>query len=133
MSGKTTESAGQAASAAPEAVVEAFLQAVEGRDFDAASRCLSSGGFVYLGPTRRFDRADAYLAHLVHLALIMKGLHRRRTFVNGPDVCVIMDFRSTMPEFDGTRIAQWFTVSDGRITRIEAFLDASPYNRLFAA
>lgn len=117
----------------PLSIVNAFLDAVEARDFEAAGRWLSAHSFSYVGPTRVFDRVEGYLAHLVNLGLIMKRIERRKAFQDGPDVCVIMDFMSTMQELDGIRIAQWFTVSRGKITRIEVFLDASPYHRLFDA
>lgn len=115
----------------PVAVVKAYLDAFERRDFEAARRWLSDGPFAYVGPTRTFDRADAYLADLGRLGLILKRCEWRKLFADGADVCVIFDFHSTLPDLERTRVAEWLTVEAGRITRIEVFLDASPYNRLF--
>jgi ketosteroid isomerase-like protein len=112
-------------------VVERFLAAFEEGDFEAARRCLGEERFAYLGPTRAFERADAYLADLAHMRLILKRLEVRRVFSDGDDVCVIFDFHSTLADLAHNRVAEWFTVAGGRIVRIEVFLDASPYNRLF--
>jgi ketosteroid isomerase-like protein len=112
-------------------VVETFLAAIEARDFEAARGCLGQQRFSYLGPTRTFDRADDYVAYLSLFDPIMHRLERRRTFVDGADVCVILDFLTTMTGLERVRVAQWLTVQAGRITRIEVFLDASPYNQLF--
>jgi hypothetical protein len=114
-------------------LVETFLAAIEARDFATARACLSQGRFSYLGPTRTFDQADDYIAHLSLFEPIMHRIERRRTFVDGADVCVILDFLTTMTGLERVRVAQWLTVEGGRITRVEVFLDASPYNQLFEA
>jgi hypothetical protein len=114
-------------------VVEAFLAAVEAGDLEAARRYLSDGPFAYLGPTGAFERPDAYVADMGRLQLILKRIERRKVFADVEDVCVILDVHTTLADLAHNRMAVWLTVQGGRIVRIEVFLDASPYHRLFEA
>jgi len=117
--------------AAALALVKAFLDAIEQRDFERATRCLSTQGFRYVGPTRTFDRADLCMQDLSRVGSILRRIEWRKIFVDGNDVCVIFDLLSTMPGLDVVRIAAWFHVLAGRIAALEVFFDAHPYASMF--
>ncbi len=113
------------------ALVKAFLDAVEQRDFERAGGYLSADEFRYVGPTRTFERADLCIEDLSRVGPILQRIVRRKTFVDGTDVCVIFDLTSTMPGLDLVRIAAWFQIVSGRIAGMEVFFDAHPYASMF--
>ncbi len=116
---------------APREVVEAFMDALAQRDFERAGTFLSRPGFSYRGPTDDFDDADTFIADISRIGPILERIERRRTFVDGEDVCVIYTFYASMPELNKTRVAQWFKVDNGLITGIEVFFDARAYLAMF--
>jgi hypothetical protein len=115
----------------PERVVDGYLDALESRDFDAARRFLADQGFSYRSAIARFNDADAFMADLWRVGPIMEGIERRRTFVDGEEVCTIMNFRTRMDRLQVTPVVQLARVVDGRILSLEAFFDASEYVKLF--
>lgn len=114
-----------------EQVVEAYLAAIAARDFERARACLADDGFSYRSPIASFDDADAFIADIWHVGPILEGIDCRRSFVDGDEVCSILDFKTRMDRLEITPVVQWATVRDGRIRRIEAFFDASRYAAMF--
>jgi hypothetical protein len=115
----------------PERVVEGYLDAIESRDFEAARRFLADEGFSYRSAIAEFQDADAFIADLWRVGPIMEGIERRRTFVDGAEVCSIMNFRTRMDRLQVTPVVQLARVVDGKIVSLEAFFDASEYVRMF--
>ncbi len=113
------------------AVVDAFLQAIEARDFERARSCLADSGFHYRGAIGSFDDAAAFVADLSRLGPILTRLERRKCFVDGDDVCVILNLVTSLAELSQTRLALWVKTAGGRIATIEVFFDARPYAQLF--
>ena len=105
----------------PAETVTAFLDAFECRDFDAAGALLAREGFRYDGPIDRFHDARAFIDNISSIGQIL----------DGDDVCVICSFWTTIEEIEHTRVALWFQTRDGRIERIESFLDVRAYARMF--
>ncbi len=116
-----------------EQVVHAFLDAFQAQDFERASRLLSQRSFTYEGPMDRFDSADAFLRDLEKYAQIIKRIERRRLFVDGDEACAILTFVTSISDIERTRVAEWITVKDGEIVRMEGFLDVRAYARMFDA
>jgi hypothetical protein len=114
-----------------DAVVLAFLDALEQRDFERAAGYLSRERFSYVGPTSHFDSAADFLSDISRIGPILKSFQRRRTFVDGSDVMVVFDFIATIPELSNTRVAEWLRVEDGLITYMELFFDAHAYVSMF--
>jgi len=113
------------------AVVEAYMGAVGSRDAEGARRCLADTGFRFVSPLRRYDDPDSLIEEIVRAGTIMKQVERRKVFVDGDDVCIIMDFKTTLDELANTPLALWATVHDGRIVRLELFYDTGAYSRMF--
>lgn len=112
-------------------IVNAFLDAIEARDFDRAAAYLSSNGFSYQGPIDCFESADAFIKDISSVGTILERIERRRMFVDGDEVCAILTYETTIDELESTRIAHWIRVSDGHISRIESFFDVRAYARMF--
>jgi limonene-1,2-epoxide hydrolase len=61
---------------------------------------------------------------------VLEGLDRRRTFVDGDEVCAIVDYRIRLSELMQASVVSWFRVEAGRIVSIENFFDATEYRRM---
>jgi ketosteroid isomerase-like protein len=109
-------------------VAEEFFDAWTGKDFRRA-RGLLHDDLAFVGPIDSFSDADSYLQALQGLSQIVTGVDRRKVFVDGDDVCVIYDMH-TRPVPDA-RIAEWYTVRDGKIAAISVVFDARPFAPLF--
>jgi hypothetical protein len=115
----------------PQQVVDAYLDAIESRDFELARTYLADQGFSYRSAINSFDDADALMADVWRVGPVMDGIERRRTFVDGDEVCTIMNFRIRMDRLQITPVVQLSRVVDGKIVSIEAFFDASEYVKMF--
>lgn len=115
----------------PREIVDAYLSAISKADFEAARRCLADRGFSYLSPLGSFDDADAFIADIARIGLILEGVEYRRNFVDDNEVCSILNFLTRMDRLSSTAVVHWTRIENGRIVRIEAFFDASEYTQLF--
>ena len=114
-------------------IVTAYLDALEGRDFERLRRYLADTGFSYRSPVSVTDDADTFIIIISRIGPILESIERVRTFVDGNDVCSILKFRTTMESLKEVPVVQLTTVADGKIVSMEVFFDASEYNRMFAA
>ena len=81
---------------AAEKIVSAYLDALEGRDFERLRTFLSDTGFSYRSPVSKVDNADDFILIISRVGPILDNIERVRTFVDGDDVCNILRFRTTM-------------------------------------
>ncbi len=116
----------------PESIVTAFIDAIEARDFERARGYLSDTQFTYRSPISRVDDADTFITVISRIGPILERIDRRRTFIDGNDVCTILNFRTTMEAIKEVPVVQLATVVAGKIVSLEAFFDASEYNKMFA-
>jgi ketosteroid isomerase-like protein len=111
-------------------VAEEFFDAWTSKDFTRA-RELVHDDLSFAGPIDSFSDADSYLQSVQGLSQIITGIEKRKVFVDGDDVCVIYDMHTVpVPE---SRIAEWYTVRDGKIAAVSVVFDARPFAPLFEA
>lgn len=115
----------------PQEVVHAYLDALAARDFERARTYLADDGFSFRGPIASFDNADDFILDSSRVAPILEGIERRKTFVNGNEVCDILNFITRLSARITTPVVQWARVEHGKITSIEVFFDAQAYAKLF--
>ena len=115
----------------PADVFKAFIDAFAARDFDRLRRCLANEGFTYKSPISRFDNATEFVKDLYRIGQILEGIQTRHIFVDGNDVCAILNFKIRINIVDITPVVLWSTVENGRIKRQEAFFDATEYSQMF--
>ena len=115
----------------PKDVVDAYLDAINAHDYEAARRYLADTGFVYQSPIARFDSADACMEHFAMAMGILQRIERVKTFVDGPDVCSILIVHIQLSSKEQIRFVNWARVVNGRIQSIEAVFDARIYQTLF--
>jgi hypothetical protein len=114
------------------ATIEIFLKAFEAGDFEQIQACLAPSGFEFEGPVDRFDDAGEFVRDLEKYTLILKRIERRRIFVDGREGCAVLTFVTSVSDIERTRVVVWVkTDTNGRIVRIESFLDARAYTRMF--
>lgn len=116
---------------AAEKIITAYLDALEGRDFERLRTFLSDTGFSYRSPVSKADNADDYILIISRVGPILEKIERVRTFVDGDDVCSILMFRTTMENLKEVPVVQLTSVANGKIVAIEVFFDASEYNKMF--
>ena len=116
--------------ATPADVVDAYFAAFADRDFDRLRDCLTDGAFSHRSPIAAIDDADTFAAYLSRIGPVLEGLQRRRTFVDGDEVCAIVDYRIRLSELMLVPVVTWFKTGGGRIVAIETFFDATEYRRM---
>lgn len=112
----------------PAEIVERYFDAWTSKDFETA-RGLLHDELSFTGPLEKFDHADALIESLKMLSQIVTGAEQRGILANGDRVAVIYDLH-TVPVPD-SRVAEWYTVRDGKIVTAEAFFDARPFAAMF--
>lgn len=112
-------------------VVEAFLAAMAERDFERAADFVSEEVFEFIGPVKSYTGRQILMRDFDRLYPVLASLDVRRVFLDGDEACVIYNLVTTVPGLEMTRVAAWFTVAGGRITRMETFFDAHAYAQLF--
>ena len=111
-------------------IIEAYFKAFEERNFDQVRACLSES-FSYTGPTARFDSPDSFLENIWHVGQILHRIEIRKTFVEGDNVCSILNFHVHLDEPRRVPVVQWAIVTEGEIASIEVFFDATEYSLMF--
>ena len=113
-----------------EDIITAFIDAIEARDFERAREYLSDTQFFYRSPVSRTDNADICISLVSRIGPILERIERRRTFVDGAEVCSILLYRTTMENLKEVPVVQLAAVTAGKITSLEVFFDASEYNKM---
>lgn len=117
-------------SLSPAQVVDAYFDAMAARDFDRLRTCLSNTRFTHRSPVAAISDPDTYAAYISRVGPVLDGLERRRTFVDGDEVCAILEYRIRLSELIVVPVVLWFRVVNGRIVSIETFFDASEYRQM---
>ena len=119
------------ASAAPAEIIDDYLKAIARGDFDRVRSCLADG-FSYKGPTASFTDPESFIENIWHVGQILHHIETRKTFVDGNDVCSILNFHVHFDEPRSVPVVQWATVKDGKIQTIEVLFDATDYMAMFS-
>ena len=115
----------------PRAIVDAYIDALANYDYERARGLLADSGFRYQSPISRFTSADEFMQYMSLSGGIIQGIGRRKTFVDGDDVCHFLEFAVQLSEKESFRVVQWASVAKGRIYRIEVLFDAHRYHEMF--
>jgi len=114
----------------PAQVVEEYLAALDGQDFDRVRLCLSDE-FSHRGPVFRFDDPDEFVASVWHFGQILHRIEMRKMFVEGSDVCCILTLHIHLHERRSVPAALLARVEEGKIRSLEIIYDSAEYKRLF--
>lgn len=116
----------------PQAVFDAYLDAFAARDLDAVRATLAERGFCYRSPVASHTDVNLFVTDIVaRIGQILDGIDRRRIFVDGDEVCAILDFRIRINVVTHTPVVLWAKIEQGRIVSLEAFFDATEYTQMF--
>lgn len=115
----------------PAEVVDAYLAAIAAGDFARARTWLSDSGFSTRSPIAAFNDADAYIADISRVGAILERISRRKTFVDGNEVCAIVDYVTHMEQRQVSPVVHLMRVERGKIVGIESFFDARAYAEMF--
>src|SRR4051812_3321336 len=111
----------------PQEIVADFFRAIAERDFEQVRLCLSDGGFVSRSPVSTFDNADAFINDIARVGPILEGVQTRKMFVDGNDVCAIVDYITRMDQRQVTPVVHLMRVEGDKIASVETFFDARAY------
>ncbi|WP_296897762.1 nuclear transport factor 2 family protein [Thiohalocapsa sp.] len=122
-------STAEASAALP--VVERYLDALVAHDHDAVAALIAPVGFRFESPIATIDDAAGFLEYIMMTGGILRGIERRRVFLDGDDVCHWLVLDTQVSERVSTRAVQWATVHSGQIVRIELLFDPYRWRLLF--
>ena len=114
----------------PRKIVDAYLEALNGRDYERARSLLADSGFEYVSPISRFNDADALIQYSLYSGGVVASMEKRKVFVDGDDVCHFLNLTTYMGDKRKTPVVHWAQVADGRIRRIEPLFDAHDYKKM---
>ena len=117
--------------ASPEAVFNAYLDAFAARDFERMRGTLADESFYYRSPVNSHTNADVFVLDISRVGQILDGIDRRRIFVDGAEVCAILDFKIRINVVTHYAVVLWAKIHAGRISSLEAFFDATEYIQMF--
>ncbi len=115
----------------PREIADAYLDAIEAREFERARTYLADHNFEYHSPILNSNNPDEFIANVSHVGPILERIDRRRTFADGDEVCQILTFITNWSSLTPTDAVQWTKVKDGKIVFIESFFDGRAYREMF--
>ena len=115
----------------PDQVAHAYLDAIKARDFERARHYLADDRFSQRSPIGVFQDADAYVADMSRVGAILEGIEHRHTFVDGNDVCLVVNYVTRMDGRQVTPVVHWMHVDGDKIRSIETFFDARGYDDMY--
>jgi len=100
------------------------------KEYDASARYLDEK-LSFTGPIDKFNNAKDYLQAIRRLGPIVTGVHKKKTFIEGDDVCIVYELATNTPA--GTvPCAEWIHAENGKVKSIQVFFDARPFAAMFA-
>jgi SnoaL-like protein len=88
--------------------------------------------FQFVGPVASFDTAEGYRAMASEAGKTITSFAIRRQFVDGDQVCSIIDWEMAIPGVGPMTSAELLEVVDGVIVRGELIYDGEPLRRAMA-
>jgi limonene-1,2-epoxide hydrolase len=107
----------------PVEVVEQYAAALASGDF-ATARSLLADDLHFIGPIDEFRRADDYVTAIQRLFSMVRGVEDQATVSQDAEVVRFSVLDTPVAK---APVAEWFTVSDGRIAKLRAYFDARPF------
>jgi hypothetical protein len=115
----------------PIALVDAYLDAIGGHDYERARHYLADAGFRYESPISTFTDADDFIEYLSLSAGIVQRIEPIKVFSDGDDVCHFLRFVVQISDKESVKVAQWARVMSGRIQQLVLVFDAHLYRVMF--
>src|SRR5437879_7568436 len=94
------------------------------KEYEASARYLDEH-LSFTGPIDKFNNAHDYVESIRRLAQIVTGVHRRKTFVEGNDVCFVYDL-ATNTTAGTVPCATWIKAENGKFKSIQVFFADIP-------
>ncbi len=107
----------------PVEVVQQYAAALASGDF-AAARSFLADDLHFIGPIDEFHRADDYVTAIQRLFSMVRGVEEQATVAQDAEVVRLYVLDTPVAN---APVAEWFTVSDGRIATLRAYFDARPF------
>jgi ketosteroid isomerase-like protein len=112
-------------------LIESYHQAWTNGDF-AAARSLLADDLDFRGSISTFTKADDFIAVLTRFREILRGVTMLESFFDDKGAALLYDCDTVTPA-GVIRTAEFFTVSDNRITGIRLVFDATELRKAMPA
>ena len=112
-------------------LIETYHNAWSTGDFTVA-RSLLADDLDFRGSVNTFTRADDFIAVLTQFKQILKGVTLLRSFFDDKGGVLLYDCDTVTPA-GVIRTAEFFSVSDDRITEIRLVFDATELRKVMSA
>ena len=100
------------------------------KEYQASARYLDDN-LSFKGPIDTFNNSKDYLRAISRLGPIVVAVNKKRTFVDGKDMCFIYELVTNTPA--GTvPCAEWIHADQGKVKSIQVFFDARHFAAMFA-
>lgn len=106
-------------------IVEHYFEALYRGDASTARSYLADD-LSFRGPVARLSNADQYMKATEHVVSAIKGVAKRKIFVDGQDVCMFYDLLMDSPA-GSIPIAEWYHLEREKISSIQTILDTAPF------
>ncbi len=114
----------------PSEVALKYFEHWSRKDYQESARYLDDN-LSFKGPIDTFNNAKDYLNAISRLGPIVTEVRKKRTFVDGKDVCIVYELVTNTPA--GTvPCAEWIHADNGKVKAIQVFFDARPFAAMFA-
>ena len=117
----------------PLQIVNKFLELTNDKKDIAGAAQLMAEGITFVGPAAQTSGVKEYIALLEQVLPLHMGWKVFQRFENGDNVCVIEDIRIKTPadEIITLALAEWYKVSNGKITEHKVYYDPREFMTAF--
>ena len=110
-------------------VAQEYFDAWSKKNYDA-SACYLDDNLSFTGPIDTFTNSADYLQAIRRLGPIVVEVRKKKTFIDGGDVCFIYDLVTNTPA--GTvPCAEWIHADKNKVKSIRVYFDARPFAAMF--
>ena len=112
-------------------VVRKFYEAVRKKDV-AAARPYVGDDLVFVGLFETYHGPDQYLTTLAGLLGITTRLDVKTIIAQGDEAAIFFELETVAPAAATTLVAEWHTVSNGKIRWVQSAFDGRPFAAMFS-
>ncbi len=108
-----------------------FYEAARRKDIETCRSYLSDD-LVFVGLFETYHGSDEYLAAFEGLLGITVRLDVKTIIAEGDEAAIFFDLETVAPAAATTLVAEWHTISGGKIVRVQSAFDGRPFAAMFS-
>ena len=112
-------------------ILKRFYASVVKKDI-ATARSYLDDDLLFVGLFETYHNAEEYIAALTKLLQVVVRLEVKKIIAEGNDVAVFFELETKAPAEATTLVAEWHSIRNGKISRVESAFDGRPFAAMFA-